>query len=136
MLSLACGAGVNLVAEMFPKARIIPATNSTFCGSSVGQGKFVEHCGGCGDCVLDRTAGVCPIVRCAKSLLNGPCGGCQEGKCEINPETDCAWYIICERLQLQGRPHLLDEIQQPKDWRPAGHGGPRTLTRDELVASQ
>ena len=90
-------------------------------------------CGGCGNCVLDKTAGICPIVRCSKSLLNGPCGGSQDGKCEVNSEIDCAWQLIYDRLKAQGRLETLEEIEPPKDWSSARHGGPRKMVREDLM---
>jgi hypothetical protein len=81
---------------------------------------------------LDLTAGVCPIARCAKSLLNGPCGGSQQGKCEIDPEVPCAWQLIYDRLKAQGRLDRLLEITPARDWSTSRHGGPRRLLREDL----
>ena len=90
VLSLACGAGVQAIAKRFPKAPVLPGVNTTFIGILEKEGLFTEECLGCGDCKLAVFGGVCPISRCAKKLLNGPCGGSQEGKCEVNPEIACA----------------------------------------------
>lgn len=123
VLSMACGVGVNLASEVYPTARILPSLNTTFLGATDVPGRWLEMCGGCGDCVLHLTGGICPIVRCAKSLLNGPCGGSQDGKCEVERETPCAWQEIIERAVAQGRAHRLEAIQPVKDWRTSGAGG-------------
>ena len=133
VLSLACGAGVQAIARRFPKTPSLPGVNTTFLGTLEKQGLFTEECAGCGDCKLAIFGGVCPITRCAKKLLNGPCGGSQQGKCEVNPETDCAWQLIIDRLKTLG---LLDNLRSyvaPNDWRPSGAGGPRKLVREDHV---
>ena len=118
VLSLACGAGVQTMAELFEDKPIFPAVNTTFIGMPEKEGLWVEMCGACGDCFLDRTGGICPIVRCAKGLLNGPCGGTRKGgKCEIDPEKDCAWVLIYRRLEKQGRLDLMREYNPPKNFR-------------------
>jgi hypothetical protein len=129
VLSLACGVGVQMVADAFEPLPVIPALSTTFMGGADEPGVWREKCKGCGDCLLTSTAGICPIAGCAKSLLNGPCGGTQKGHCEIHPEVPCAWLRIYDRLQLQGRLHLLDEIRQPRDWRKAGFEGRRERRR-------
>jgi ferredoxin len=104
VISLACGSGVQTIAEMFEDKPVFPGVNTTFIGMPEKEGLWVEMCGACGDCFLDRTGGVCPVVRCAKGLLNGPCGGTRRGgKCEIDPDKDCAWVLIYRRLEKQGR---------------------------------
>jgi len=118
VLSLACGSGVQTMAEMFEDKPVFPAVNTTFIGMPEREGLWVEMCGACGDCFLDRTGGICPIVRCAKGLLNGPCGGMRKGgKCEIDPEKDCAWVLIYRRLEKQGRLDLMREYYPPKNYR-------------------
>ena len=133
VLSLACGVGPQTIIEFFPDTMVIPGLNTTFYGMPREQGFFVELCGGCGNCVLDKTAGICPIVRCSKSMLNGPCGGSQNGKCEVNKDIDCAWQLIYDRLKAQGRLNAMDEILSPKDWTSARHGGPRRMVREDLM---
>jgi hypothetical protein len=133
VLSLACGVGPQTIVEFFPDTIVLPGLNRTFYGMPKEQGFFVEFCGGCGNCVLDKTAGICPIVRCSKSMLNGPCGGSQDGKCEVNKEIDCGWQLIYDRLKAQGRLDVMDEILPPKDWTPARHGGPRKMVREDLM---
>jgi ferredoxin len=118
VLSLACGAGVQTMAELFEDKPVFPAVNTTFIGMPEKEGVWVEMCGACGDCFLDRTGGICPVVRCAKGLLNGPCGGTRRGgKCEIDAEKDCAWVLIYRRLEGQGRLDLMREYRSPKNHR-------------------
>ena len=132
-LSLACGAGVQAVARRFVKAPILPGVNTTFMGVLEKQGLFTEECSGCGNCELDIFGAVCPFTRCAKKLLNGPCGGSQEGKCEVNSETDCAWHLIIERLTALGQLDNLRAYISPKNWSPSLSGGPRKLVREDQV---
>ena len=118
VVSLACGAGVQTMAEVFEEKPILPAVNTSFIGMPEKEGLWVEMCGACGDCFLDRTGGICPMVRCAKGLLNGPCGGTRKGgKCEIDPEKDCAWTLIYRRLAEQGRLDLMRKYYPPKNFR-------------------
>ena len=93
-----------------------------------------ERCAGCGDCVLGRTGGVCPVARCSKRIFNGPCGGSTKGKCEIDPNVDCAWQLIWDRLKALGRTDLYSEIIPAKDWRSAKDGGPRRIVREDLLS--
>jgi hypothetical protein len=132
VLSLACGAGVQLLAERFQDKVILPGCNTTFLGVTEELGVWSERCAGCGNCILDKTAGLCPIARCSKQLLNGPCGGSMNGKCEISKEVDCVWQMIIDRLTRLGRLEMLEEIFPVKDWTPAGHGGPRKMIREDL----
>jgi ferredoxin len=132
VLSLGCGVGVQALAERFPEAVVVPGLNTSFMGLPVEQGVWEERCAGCGACLLGLTGGICPIARCAKQLLNGPCGGSQDGKCEIGGDTPCAWQLIYDRLKAQGRLHLLEEIQPAKDWSTSRDGGPRRISRQDL----
>jgi hypothetical protein len=132
VISLGCGIGVQALAERYPDAVIVPGLNTSFLGLPTEQGVWEERCAACGECILGLTGGICPIARCAKQLLNGPCGGSQEGVCELNPETPCAWQLIYEKLAAQDRLHLLMEIQPPKDWSTSRDGGPRKITREDL----
>jgi len=129
ILSLACGAGVQMVADVFEPLPVIPALSTTFVGGADEPGVWREKCRGCGDCLLACTAGICPIALCAKRLLNGPCGGCRESHCELGPDIPCAWAKIHARLEKQNRLHLMDEFRAPRDWRKAGHGGLRERRR-------
>ena len=131
VLSLGCGAGVQAVAEMFSELPVFPALNTEFLGETREQGYWVENCLGCGDCMLDDFGGVCPLARCSKQLLNGPCGGSREGKCEINPEVPCAWQAIIDRLDRFGSLDRLEQIYPPKDWSRKQGGGPRKIKRED-----
>jgi ferredoxin len=133
VISLACGIGPQTVLEVFPEQVILPGVNTTFLGMPEEQGLWEERCGGCGNCVLDKTGGICPIVRCSKSMLNGPCGGSQDGKCEVNVEIVCGWQLIYDRLKALGKIEWMDEITPPKDWNTGRHGGPRKMVREDLI---
>jgi len=133
VLSLACGAGVQAVARRFPRFRVLPGVNTTFIGVLEHRGVFTEECSGCGDCQLAMFGGVCPFSRCAKKLLNGPCGGSRNGKCEVNADTDCAWHLIIERLTALGRLNELRTYVPPKNWQPSLSGGPRRLIREDHI---
>ena len=133
VLSLACGIGVQALAQRFPTARVLPGVNTSFLGLPEKPGLFTERCAACGNCLLDKTGGICPIARCSKSLLNGPCGGSQDGHCEIDKEVDCAWQLIYDRLKALGQLDLLTEIIPAKDWSTNRDGGPRKIVREDLM---
>ena len=133
VLSLACGAGVQMIANRFAKSPVLPGVNTTFIGVLEKQGLFTEKCLGCGNCLLDIFAGICPISRCSKKLLNGPCGGSQNGKCEVNAEIDCAWQLIIDRSKSFGQMDRLITYIPPKDWRSSQAGGPRKLVREDHI---
>ena len=117
VLSLACGAGVQTVAELFPDLPVLPAQNTHFIGVEDREGGILEErCSACGDCLLDLTGGICPVTRCAKGLLNGACGGARNGKCEMDPAKDCAWELIFQRLERQGKLDLLREFRPPRNY--------------------
>ncbi|MEJ2110017.1 MAG: methylenetetrahydrofolate reductase C-terminal domain-containing protein [Acidobacteriota bacterium] len=120
VVSLACGVGVQIVADVLEPVPVLPAVTTTFMGGSDEPGVWREKCRGCGDCLLASTAGICPIALCAKRLLNGPCGGSRGGYCEVGSETPCAWAAIHDRLAKQGRSELMDEFRGFRDWRKAG----------------
>lgn len=136
ILSMACGAGVQYVAEKYRTKPVFPAVDTSFLGVTLEQGVWSERCQGCGTCILDKTAGICPVARCAKSLLNGPCGGSSKGKCEVNPDTDCAWQLIVDRLKELGQLDRYEEILPIKDWSPSRDGGPRKRIREDLRLSE
>jgi len=136
VISLACGVGAQMIQELYPDVRVVPGLNTSNMGAPEEQGIFNEKCGGCGDCVLHLTGGICPIARCSKSLLNGPCGGSQNGKCEINPDVPCGWDQIYHSLQRLGRTDLMDVNIPPKDWRSSRSGGPRKIVRKEAVLTK
>ncbi len=133
VLSMACGVGVQTLVEQFPDAIVYPALNTKFMGQPDELGAWSERCIGCGNCVLDKFGGICPITRCAKNLLNGPCGGSQDGRCEVDPENlECAWQLIYDRLARLGQLDRLLEIEPPKDWSSSKHGGPRKIVREDV----
>jgi ferredoxin len=115
LVVLACGSGVQSISSNTDK-RVIGALNSLFLGNVRRVGQYEEMCSLCGDCILNETAGICPVTNCAKGLLNGPCGGMQDGRCEIDPDLDCAWKLIYERLQRQQRPGVFARRVPPKQW--------------------
>jgi ferredoxin len=132
VVSLGCGVGVQALAERFPGKRFLPGLNTAFMGMPTAQGQWEERCQACGNCVLDKTAGICPIARCSKQLLNGPCGGSQNGECEINSSVPCAWQMIWDRMKQLGLQDRLLEVQPAKDWSTSRDGGPRRIIREDL----
>jgi ferredoxin len=132
IVSLGCGIGVQAIAEHFPDAWVVPGLNTSFLGLPTEQGIWMERCAACGDCILGLTGGICPIARCSKSLLNGPCGGSEDGHCEISPEVPCAWQLIYDRLSSMDKLDTLLELRLPKNWRASRDGGPRKIVREDL----
>lgn len=133
VMSMACGCGVQQIATRFKDKPVFPAVNTTFMGASERQGVWAERCQGCGNCLLGITGGICPIARCAKQLMNGPCGGSTGGKCEISGEVDCAWQLIWDRLKALGLQDMYLDIVPAKDWRSGGGSGPRKIIREDLA---
>ena len=133
VLSMACGCGVQEVARRYKEKPVFPAVNTKFMGASERQGVWAERCQGCGDCLLGITGGVCPIARCSKRLLNGPCGGSTGGKCEISPEVDCVWQLIWDRLKALGMEDRYEDIMPAKNWQTGRGGGPRKIIREDLA---
>ena len=115
ILVLACGAGVQSVSDCTEK-RVLAAVNSLFVGNVRRYGHYEEKCSLCGDCILNETAGICPVTNCAKGLLNGPCGGVADGNCEVDEERECAWIRIYERLEAQQQDGVFAHVVAPKDW--------------------
>lgn len=136
VVSMACGVGAQVVQDICPDARTVPGVDTSNMGAPEGMGVFMERCAGCGDCILHLTAGICPIARCAKSLLNGPCGGSQNGRCEVSPDLPCAWDQIVRALERQDRTELLAVNIPPRDWRPSRNGGPRRIVNAEAAAGE
>jgi len=124
LISMACGAGIQFLSERFPETPVLPAVDTTFIGVNQDVGIYEEKCRACGSCVLGMTGGVCPVTMCAKGLFNGPCGGTNQGSCEINQDQPCAWYLIHERLAKQGRLEQILDICPTNDWR---NQTPRTV---------
>lgn len=134
VLSLGCGVGVQYMVELFPDTIVRPGLNTKFFGANLQQGVWGERCAGCGECVLDKFEGVCPIARCSKSLLNGPCGGSEDGMCEVDPEnTECGWQLIYDRLSRLGKLNNLLKNHPPKDWSTNRDGGPRKVVREDMM---
>ena len=131
VLSLGCGAGVQAVADMYQEIPVIPALNTEFLGETKGQGLWVENCLGCGDCMLYYFGGVCPLARCSKQVLNGPCGGSVDGRCEVDSEVPCAWQLIIDRLTGFNALDRLENIYPPKQWSKKQGKGPRKIIRED-----
>lgn len=133
VVSMACGVGPQFLSTAYPNQRFFPAVNTTSFGGAVQHGVWEERCAGCGQCVIHYFGGMCPIARCSKSLLNGPCGGSAGGKCEISKDVDCIWDLIVRKKMEQGRLDDLMDVKPPKSWDTARDGGPRRSVREELV---
>lgn len=134
VVSMACGAGVQMLSDMIVPTPVIPAVNTSFIGVCEDEGTWLERCRGCGNCLLAETGGVCPVARCAKTLFNGPCGGSVDGICEVSPNTPCAWQLIYDRLKILGRLDTLEEIQPIRDWSPSSSGIPRGVYREDMAS--
>jgi ferredoxin len=134
VLSMACGVGAQFALEVFPDTVVLPGLDTKFYGTTLEQGVWAERCSGCGTCVIADYGGVCPITRCATSLLNGPCGGSQKGKCEVDPQNiDCGWQLIYDRMKALGELDKLESVRPIKDWSSGRHGGPGTIVKEEAV---
>ena len=131
ILAANCAFGVQTL-TLYSDKLVYPALNTMFIGIEETPWHFIEVCMQCGDCVLGKSAGLCPLVRCAKGLLNGPCGGSVEGKCEVSPDIPCVWYTIVDRLQAFGRLDILEEIVPVHDWSKSNSGGPRLLDVESI----
>jgi len=124
LLVMSCALGVHKVSSYIEKP-VLPGVDTLFIGLEDEPGNFHEVCAQCGQCVLGETAGICPITACHKGLINGPCGGTNKGKCEVDKEKDCAWTLIYQRLNNQGRLDLMRKYQPPKNFQAAPR--PRTI---------
>ena len=116
ILSMACGVGIQFLAERFPGIPVYPAVDTTGMSANLAVGWYEERCRSCGECVLGLTGGICPVTMCAKGLYNGPCGGTNNGSCEIDDEQPCAWFNIYERLATQDRLDNILQIKEPVGW--------------------
>ena len=132
VVSIACGVGVQFTAEQYHSMPVYPGVNTCFMGATERRGLWTERCQGCGQCVLAITGGICPVSRCAKRILNGPCGGSTKGSCEINKEVDCAWQLIVDRLKALGRMDDYETLAPIKDWSTDRAGGPRKVVREDV----
>ena len=131
ILAMNCAFGVQTL-TLYADKLVYPALNTLFIGIEDTPSHFIEVCMQCGDCVMGKSAGLCPLVRCAKSLLNGPCGGSVAGNCEISKNTPCVWQMIFDRLQALGRLDILEEIVPLHDWSSSNAGGPRRLAVEAI----
>lgn len=131
ILSLACGAGVQALAHRFSGKAVFPGVDTQFIGILEEQGIWAEKCIACGQCRIGSYGAICPVTRCAKHLLNGPCGGSHDGKCEVSPETDCAWQLIYDRLKAIGEEYRMEEIVPLADWSVSNEGGCRKIVRED-----
>jgi len=116
ILSLGCGIGVQALAERFPDTPVLPGVNTAFMGMTKEWGIWDERCTACGDCRLEETGGICPITRCTKGILNGPCAGTKNGKCEANKDMDCAWILIYNRLERLGQLEKMRRYYPPRNY--------------------
>lgn len=123
VVSLACGAGIQFLAETYPDTPVFPGVDTSFIGVAEAAGVWTERCRSCNQCYLGITGGICPVTMCAKSLLNGPCGGPKDGKCETDPERNCAWVQIINRLERQSRLDILTELVPPRQSNLSSHPG-------------
>ena len=131
VLSLGCGAGVQAIAERYPQKPVYAGLDTAFLGILEERGVWAEKCAACGACVLHKYGGICPVTRCAKHMLNGPCGGSREDRCEVRPDRPCAWQLIYTRLKNIGQLDRLKQVASPKDWGASLHGGPRVIIRED-----
>ncbi|MGC8604918.1 MAG: methylenetetrahydrofolate reductase C-terminal domain-containing protein, partial [Desulfomonilaceae bacterium] len=134
VLVLGCGGAAQIARQAFEEMGVIMPVkiglNSVGHLDTVIAGELaIEQCQECGDCVLNETGGICPVTKCAKGLLNGPCGGAQDGKCEVDPERDCAWVLIYNRLKSLDELDKLKVYREPKDF--AKSNKPRTLVIEQ-----
>ena len=133
IMSIACGIGVQALAERFDPKPVYPGVNTSALTIREEAGLWASRCAACGDCILGETFGYCPIARCAKSLLNGPCGGTRKnGKCEVNEDVECIWNLIVERAYERGQIESLVAVRSTKDWSNSRHGGPKRVIREDL----
>lgn len=133
IMSIACGIGVQAMAERYQDVAVYPGVNTTSLAIREEPGLWTTRCEACGDCVLGETFGLCPIARCAKSLLNGPCGGTHTGgKCEVNQDNECVWCLIIERAKARDALDSLVEIKRAKSWSNSRHGGQKRVVREDL----
>jgi hypothetical protein len=132
-LVLACGQGIHTVLDATEGGAVHPGCDTIFGGETEKEGFIREYCSLCGDCVVEFTGGLCPVTLCSKGLLNGPCGGAREGKCEVDRKKDCGWHLIYNRLKDTGKLHLMDVYYEPKNY--AKWSKPRSLTVEGTEAT-
>jgi len=131
VLTIGCGAGAQTIASVVPHKPVIPGLNTRFIGAQEDHMNWAERCIGCGDCVVGDFGGLCPVARCSKHLLNGPCGGSNNGKCEMDPELDCIWDLIIQKLEATGELDKLLELTPARNWQTSRAGGVRRQTHED-----
>jgi len=132
VVSLACGVGVQFMAEKYFQTPVLPGVDTCFMGVTEERGVWTERCQGCGQCMLAKTGGICPVSRCAKRLFNGPCGGSTKGHCEIDKDLVCGWQVIVDRLKELNQLEDYEKITPIKDWSTERAGGPRKVVREDV----
>ena len=133
LIIIDCGQGINTVMDANNGGIVHPGCDTIFGGETINDNFITEYCSLCGECIVEYTGGLCPVTLCAKSLLNGPCGGAKDGKCEVDRNRDCGWQLIYDRLKALGRLGEMDEYVMPKNnsrW-----SRPRSLTIGEGEAT-
>jgi ferredoxin len=133
ILSMACSVGPQFLSRRYPKQDVYPSLNTCFIGGALAHGVWTEHCQACGNCIIHHYGGMCPVSRCSKSIMNGPCGGSSNGVCEISKDVECVWHLIASKYMDDGRLAEFAPIQPIKDWSKSRDGGPRKIVREELV---
>lgn len=133
IISLACSIGPQYIAAAFDDMAVLPGLNTNFMGGTIEHGIWGEYCSACGNCGIHKFGGLCPITRCAKGLLNGPCGGSTGGRCEVNKDMDCVWELIYKRMKKLGQLNMLEQNIGAKDWSTSLSGGPRKIIREDLT---
>ncbi len=132
VISIACTVGPQYIAGRYMDKMVFPGLNTVFIGGSLEHGVFAEFCQACGNCIIHNFGSLCPITRCSKSLLNGPCGGSAKGKCEISKDVDCVWQLIYDRLRGLGQLDKMIDVIPCKEWNTSRDGGPRKMIREDL----
>jgi len=132
IVSIACGVGPQFISERYPTVKVFPGINTTFIGGALEHGVWSERCQSCGNCLVHFFGGFCPIARCSKRIMNGPCGGSADRKCEISPDIDCIWHLIIEKMGRMGRLEELLQVWPVKNWNTSRDGGPRKRVREDL----
>ena len=134
ILVMSCGAGTQSMVDLFKDKPVYPTNDSLFLGNMTRLQMFDERCSLCGECILDKTGGICPVTACPKGLLNGPCGGTNEGKCEVSPDLECAWTRIYNRLKQINRLDDMKKMTEPKNW--SAHRKPMALNVREKASTK
>jgi len=133
VISLACGVGVQFMAEKYMSTPVLPGVDTCFMGVTEERGVWSERCQGCGSCMLAKTGAICPVSRCAKRLFNGPCGGSTDGHCEIDKHVICGWQLIVDRLTKLDKLDDYEILMPIKDWSTERAGGPRKVVREDVM---